>query len=82
VLVTDKQIVFERGEGSSSLLVAVNADSKPAHMRIADAAIDRHIWKDILNGEEITNKAGGLLELTIPPSWLRVLGPRAKPTRT
>ncbi len=74
VLVTDKQIVFERGEGSSSLLVAVNADSKPAHMRIADAAIDRHIWKDILNGEEITNKAGGLLELTIPPSWLRVLG--------
>jgi hypothetical protein len=71
-----EQFAFVREKDGETKIVAVNASDKKSHICINQHELmangQKTQWKDLLSGE-VFSVSGGQLEITIHPSWIRIL---------
>jgi glycosidase len=73
LFVAHKQFAFARRCDDEQVIVAVNAASEPARLRLPVAAPDVQQFTDMLNGAQQFCAHNGHVEIDVPPCWARIL---------
>ncbi|MBN1409665.1 MAG: alpha-glucosidase C-terminal domain-containing protein [Spirochaetales bacterium] len=66
-----RQFVFLREREGERIIVAVNADEKPADMDLSSIGNGNTSFRDLLNNETLFYR-GRKVIITIPPNWARI----------